>query len=501
MEKQADRVAPPLSKIEQTIAHELVGALGTMQKAAGSATTSIGLLFAPGVTKLVDAITNAIVKNREAIFNFASAIADKVKPIIDDIIATLEGRDKDVKNSAFIAARDAVISFGTSAKSAFNDIIIPAVKALNAALGVLAQALNGLFGTNLNAQVLAIAIAFTSFTGILGATVTGIKGVVIAFQLLGAVLTSPQLALVALGVAFALFLVNAAGGITGLQAAWTTAWDAISSAATAVFGALQSAGQTVVSAFTSAGQGIVSFFTGLPGTLQQAFTALATAVQSVWDGIVNGAKAVGDGLASAFNSAVDTVKGAFQSLYDGASRYLKQLLDSARALAAAIGGVFGGGGGTAEGHAAGGLVRFAGGGHVRGPGTATSDSIPARLSNNEYVVRAAAVRHYGVRLLDALNSMRLSVSGARSLLGGVDLSSFARTMAAPLSPGGVQRFATGGLALAPAVASSGGTFNLVIDGKSFGGLSGPANVMDELQRFATRNRLLSGGRKPRYFGA
>jgi hypothetical protein len=499
MEKQADRVAPPLSKIEQTIARELVGALGTMQKAAGSAATSIGLLFAPGVTKLVDAITNAIVKNREAIFNFASAIADKVRPIIDDIIATLEGRDKDVKNSAFITARDAVISFGTSAKSAFNDIIIPAVKALNAALGVLAQALNGLFGTNLNAQALAIALAFTSFTGILGATVTGIKGVVIAFQLLGAVLTSPQLALVALGVAFALFLVNAAGGITGLQAAWTAAWDAISSAATAVFSALQSAGQTVVNAFTSAGQGIVSFFTGLPGTLQQAFTALATAVQSVWDSIVNGAMAVGDGLANAFNSAVDTVKGAFQSLYDGASRYLKQLLDYARALAAAIGGVFGGGGGTAEGHAEGGLVQFAGGGRVSGPGTGTSDSIWARLSNGEFVQRFAAVRKYGADVMHAINSLQMPVAPLRALLAGVDLSGFAQRMAMPLS-GGIQRFVTGGLATAPAMAPSGGTFNLVVGDKRFDGLSGPANVMDELQRFATRNRLLSGGRKPKWYG-
>ena len=44
------------------------------------------------------------------------------------------------------------------------------------------------------------------------------------------------------------------------------------------------------------------------------------------------------------------------------------------------------------------------GGMVRGPGTSTSDSIPARLSNGEYVVRAAAVRQPGVReLLDGLN--------------------------------------------------------------------------------------------------
>lgn len=47
---------------------------------------------------------------------------------------------------------------------------------------------------------------------------------------------------------------------------------------------------------------------------------------------------------------------------------------------------------------------FAAGGHVRGPGTSTSDSIPAQLSDGEYVVRAAAVQRVGVGFLDALNN-------------------------------------------------------------------------------------------------
>ncbi len=53
----------------------------------------------------------------------------------------------------------------------------------------------------------------------------------------------------------------------------------------------------------------------------------------------------------------------------------------------------------------GGIKKFAGGGLVSGPGSATSDSIPARLSAGEYVVRAAAVRHVGVAFLDSLNGL------------------------------------------------------------------------------------------------
>lgn len=48
-------------------------------------------------------------------------------------------------------------------------------------------------------------------------------------------------------------------------------------------------------------------------------------------------------------------------------------------------------------------VAFAGGGHVRGRGSATSDSIPARLSNGEYVIKASSVRQYGTGLFDQLN--------------------------------------------------------------------------------------------------
>lgn len=43
------------------------------------------------------------------------------------------------------------------------------------------------------------------------------------------------------------------------------------------------------------------------------------------------------------------------------------------------------------------------GGLMRGPGTGTSDSIFTRLSNGEYVLRAAAVRRLGVGFLDTLN--------------------------------------------------------------------------------------------------
>lgn len=51
----------------------------------------------------------------------------------------------------------------------------------------------------------------------------------------------------------------------------------------------------------------------------------------------------------------------------------------------------------------GGRQHHARGGYIAGPGSATSDSILARLSNGEYVMRAAAVEKYGRAMFDQLN--------------------------------------------------------------------------------------------------
>lgn len=51
------------------------------------------------------------------------------------------------------------------------------------------------------------------------------------------------------------------------------------------------------------------------------------------------------------------------------------------------------------------------GGFISGPGTGTSDSIPARLSNGEYVIRAAAVKSVGRGFLDSVNAQGYARGG------------------------------------------------------------------------------------------
>lgn len=70
--------------------------------------------------------------------------------------------------------------------------------------------------------------------------------------------------------------------------------------------------------------------------------------------------------------------------------------------------------------------KFASGGIIYGPGTSTSDSIPAMLSNGEYVVRAAAVRKIGLPTLNAINAGRGFADG-----GIVSASAFVGKSQAP----------------------------------------------------------------------
>lgn len=58
------------------------------------------------------------------------------------------------------------------------------------------------------------------------------------------------------------------------------------------------------------------------------------------------------------------------------------------------------------------------GGIVHGPGTKNSDSITAKLSDGEYVVRASAVDQYGTGLLDQINERKFATGGYVSAQAG-----------------------------------------------------------------------------------
>lgn len=125
-------------------------------------------------------------------------------------------------------------------------------------------------------------------------------------------------------------------------------------------------------------------------------------------------------LAKDFSGAItDWITGA-QSFGDAMKSILKQLiaqLIQAAIYATIVAACTGGGGGFAARWKGAFGKGFASGGSVAGPGTGTSDSVPAMLSDGEYVLNAQAVDRLGVPFLNGLNTGRLRGFASGGLVG------------------------------------------------------------------------------------
>lgn len=146
------------------------------------------------------------------------------------------------------------------------------------------------------------------------------------------------------------------------------------------------------------------------------------------------------------------------------------LIDRLTSIKSPGGGKSGGDSATESGSVKG----HAKGGEIDGPGTGTSDSILARLSRGEFVIKAAAVQQYGTGLFHALNNMQM--------------------------PG----FAQGGLVPSPvrygngASAGPTSTLNLTIGDRTFNGLRGPKSTIDDLSNYAVSRQTSAAGSSPQW---
>jgi len=125
-------------------------------------------------------------------------------------------------------------------------------------------------------------------------------------------------------------------------------------------------------------------------------------------------------LAKDFSGAItDWITGA-KSFGDAMKSILQQLISQliqAALYATIVAACTGGGGGFAARWKGAFGKAFASGGSVAGPGTGTSDSVPAMLSNGEYVLNAQAVDRLGVPFLNGLNTGRLRGFASGGLVG------------------------------------------------------------------------------------
>ncbi|WP_052543442.1 phage tail tape measure protein, partial [Mycobacteroides abscessus] len=186
-----------------------------------------------------------------------------------------------------------------------------------------------------------------------------------------------------------------------------TTWAAIKTAISAVWNWLST---TVFPglklAFTVVGQGAMWLWNN---AIQPAWDGIKNAISAAWDfvsPILDKFSAGWDALKSGISSASSAIKDAVTSAFSGLAAVIKAPLKLLGTFLASIPSeVFGfqipgadklnSWGKSLQGFAAGGLVR--------GPGSGTSDSILAWLSNGEGVVTAKGMKH-GAGIVAALNS-------------------------------------------------------------------------------------------------
>jgi hypothetical protein len=131
--------------------------------------------------------------------------------------------------------------------------------------------------------------------------------------------------------------------------------------------------------------------------------------------------------------------------------------------------------------------KLATGGYITGPGTATSDSIPAMLSNGEYVIRADSVAKYGPAFLDKLNAGTLDFE-QRFMGGFIDN--------AMCGGGPVKPMAEGGPVISSPVSNTSNTnnnsnttnnisLNVSVNVENATDLNDPAKVKEWARNFAT----------------
>jgi hypothetical protein len=204
---------------------------------------------------------------------------------------------------------------------------------------------------------------------------------------------------------------------------------------------------------------------------------------------------IGDALGDVL-TRTKSFKDAFKSLLVGiAQDIIRSNIN--KALAGLFSAGFGGATGNLPGVVAGGPA-FAEGGSVRGPGTSTSDSIPARLSDGEFVVKASSVQKYGVDFMNAINQ---GIAPA--------VRAFKNGGAVTRSPSVPQGFATGGM-VSPA--SSSGDVNIQVINNSSQPVTAKQEqdprtglvslILEDLNRGGPISRGINGitgtGRKPAY---
>lgn len=350
------------------------------------------------------------------------------------------------------------------------ETFIPAVKSVVGFFEGIAQSINSVFGTKLTGPILLIGTIIFGLIGGFSALVAIISVLSAAFGVFLAVANAASLTPIGLAIRLIIIAIIALIGYLATLN-WKEIWAQAQKAVEDVGRGFQIFYRNAVQTFND----LVAFVKSVPGKILGYFTDL-------WARIVADAEASWEQFKTFAVNALAAIAQAIVRTVPG----LETLIGWIKKGAAAWNEY---NAAKKQGEGEGATQSKAGGGMVFGAGTSTSDSILARLSNGEFVVRAAAVRKYGSRLLHQINSLNFggfAEGGLVDLMGGSSL--------APSFAGG------GDIKVARASGTKRPIILQFADGNEFQ-VEATGRTADSIGRYASKRRLASSGRKPSYIGS
>lgn len=234
---------------------------------------------------------------------------------------------------------------------------------------------------------------------------------------------------------FAALLMGPIGVLILVAANWKTIWDGILTAGLYVWHAINLAwddtGKALKSAWDTVSNALKGAWDVFWSNLKQDAAKPWQEINSAWHDTINGLKSAWDTvsgtISSAWSSFWNGLVSTAKTIWTGIEDVFKTPINVVISIWDSVAGVFGlpkvnkladggmVGNGTSAGIGHGALL--AGGGHVRGPGTSTSDDIPAWLSDGEFVMPAKRVKQYGVGMMEQMRSGKFADGGLVGMQG------------------------------------------------------------------------------------
>lgn len=414
---------------------DFISTLTRLRGAIGDSSRQFTTLLIPAFDSLGNTLRQFIEENTGAFLErLKPAIEEGTKVLLDFVKIFTEGGvfegadERAVKLYAnFILVKDSIVGafqaaveFGTAVFAALDPIaeILGMDSGLQLGLALLVTQFLGINNLVLSLVGLGKSLVtfFLALAGAIGPLVTtwfpgvvlGLKGMAAGFKVLAvAILTNP-LFLIGAAIAAAVAVIAI---IIDKTIGWAKAWDLVKAGISSVLEFLKNFVSTVVKVALEIGKAFVEgfvaatpglqaffkaagdlvkdwierakeFFAGMGDNITDIFRGIGEAIGKVFEAVFQAIKSGVDALANSVVKVIDTIASAASKLFSRRTESSSSSSDSSEV--------------TVQG--------FSKGGYVRGPGSTTGDKIPSLLSDEEFVIKAASVRKFGVPFFNALNN-------------------------------------------------------------------------------------------------